>query len=253
MTAATGSSLSVVLPAFNEAEILQVTVESVMNALDPSGVAYEILIIDDGSTDGTGDIAAQLEARHPHCVRCMRHDTNKGYGAALRTGMREAKGQYISFLDADNQFDPRDFPRLIALMNDYDVVTGIRTPRSDRWWRQALSSSYNSYARLVLSVPFRDINCAFKILKRCVLDQIQLESNHYCFSAELLAKSKHAGFRIAETPVRHSPRGTGKSKVDCTHMVKTFYELVCIRRMLRTKPKKTPASNSTLLSPNAPR
>lgn len=244
----TGSSLSVVLPALNEAEILEVTVESVMNALDPSGIAYEILIIDDGSTDDTFAVASKLHARHPTRVRCIRHDTNRGYGAALRTGMREAKGKYISFLDADNQFDPRDFPRLLELMKENDMVTGIRTHRSDNVFRMALSQSYNTYARAVLGVPFQDINCAFKIMERRILEQISLESDHYCFSAELLAKAKHAGFRIAETPVRHSLRQTGKSKVDLSHIMKTFYELLHIRRMLRSKGASLPVSQRSITS-----
>lgn len=200
--------LSVVLPAYNEEGTLDATLAQVIAYLDRAFPDHEVIVVDDGSADATALIAARWAARHPR-LRLLRHPVNRGYGAALRTGFAAARGRLIFFMDADGQFDIRDLERLLPRLEGHDGVLGYRLRRRDPWYRVANAAGWNLLVRLLLGLPYRDIDCAFKLFRREALRAVALESEGAAINAELLARLHAAGFRLTQVGVRHFPRRAG--------------------------------------------
>lgn len=201
-------ALSLVFPAFNEADNLPILLESAVKIGDQLGVAFEIVIVDDGSLDESAGLLARWCARDPR-VRSVHHVTNLGYGAALRAGLREARGELVFFSDADLQFDLREIARLLEHTEEVEIVAGYRAPRRDPWLRRAIAAVWGRLVRLLFDLPVRDIDCAFKIFRREVLDAIPIESIGAFVNTEILARAQAAGFRIKQIPVSHHPRRAG--------------------------------------------
>jgi glycosyltransferase involved in cell wall biosynthesis len=203
-------SLSVVLPAYNEEEIIARTVETVLEVLNVWGIDYEILVVNDGSVDRTGEIVAALVDANSH-VRVVTHASNQGYGASLVSGFAAATKELVFFMDSDGQFDIRDLQRLFPPIDGYDAVIGYRVHRQDSWMRKLNAWGWKHLIGLVLGVHVRDVDCAFKLLHTEFLHQHPLETRGAMINAELLYRLKCAGCSYKEVGVNLLPRLHGQA------------------------------------------
>ena len=206
-------ALSLVFPAFNEAENLPLLLKSALEtgaALELDlALPFEIVIVDDGSEDQSAELLRGWCDEDPR-VRAVHHAENQGYGAALRTGLRESRGELVFFSDADLQFDLAEIRRLLEHADDYDIVAGYRAPRRDPWLRRAIASTWGRLVGILFDLPVRDIDCAFKIFRRDVLDAIPIESIGAFVNTEILVRARAAGFQIHQVPVSHRRRQSGR-------------------------------------------
>jgi glycosyltransferase involved in cell wall biosynthesis len=204
-----GPELSLVFPAFNEAENLPALLESALAIAQGLELEFEIVIVDDGSQDRSAEVLAAACARDPRIV-AVHHAANQGYGAALRSGLWEARGALVFFSDADLQFDLAEIHGLLDHAQDFDIVAGYRSPRRDPWMRRAIAGVWGRIVRRLFDLPVRDIDCAFKVFRREVLDAIPIESIGAFVNTEILARARAAGFAIHQVPVSHRRRRTGR-------------------------------------------
>ena len=203
--------LSVVLPAYNEESNIGAVVESAQAHLEARGISYEIHVVDDGSGDRTSDVVAALGARNPN-VRVIRHPVNRGYGAAIRSGLAASRGRHVLVSDGDGQFRIHNLDALWERREQADLVLGYRDPRHDPWPRRVAGWVYNRIlVRLALGARFRDVNCGFKLIARPVVEHIELESSGALISAELLTRAARAGATFIEIGVAHEPRRYGRA------------------------------------------
>jgi hypothetical protein len=203
-------SVSFVLPAHNEeANILQ-AIESTVSVARRYCSESEVIVVDDGSTDGTAEVVKECALRHPQ-VRLLTHVTNKGYGEALRSGFAAAEGEYVFYTDSDNQFDMSEFPLLLAWADRADVVAGFRRVRQDPFIRRANAWCWNRLVRALFYVPVRDIDCAFKLYRREPLASIDVESRGAMIDTEIIVKLARRGSMIVEVGVTHLPRTAGST------------------------------------------
>ncbi len=215
-----------VLPAFNEEAGIERLVRATVPVLDRLGGAYEILVVDDGSTDRTAEIASRLAAADP-AIRVLRHPTNQGYGAALRTGFDAARKEWILLLDADGQFRPEEVDRFVAAAPGADLVVGYRRRRADPGHRRIFAAVWGVLMRGVLGVRVRDVNCGFKLMRASVIQSLDLRSRGALISAEFLAKASRAGAVSVEVPVTHLPRAAGRQTGGSPLvLLRAYYELV---------------------------
>ena len=206
----TNHHLSVILPAYNEAQVIASTVSTVRQVLDGWEMDFEILIINDGSTDRTGEIAAALAARDPR-IHLVTHSVNQGYGAALVSGFTAATKDLTFFMDADGQFDVRDLRTFFLFIDRYDAVIGYRMDRQDSWMRKLNAWGWKLLIGWMLGVHVRDVDCAFKLLHTELLRQHPLETRGAMINAELLYTLTQAGGTYKELAVHHLPRQTGRA------------------------------------------
>ena len=228
--------ISACFPAFNEAENLEALVAAADQVLRTVTENYELIIVDDGSTDRTKEVVKCLAPRYPQ-LQVIHHAQNHGYGAALVTGFKNCQKDLIFFSDADNQFDLHDLPKLLALIDRADVVVGYRAKRGDPSHRRLNALLWNALIRLLLKVKVRDLNCAFKLFRRSILEQIgldQLTSTGAMINAELLAKLGKVHARIREVEVQHYPRRYGRQTGASPGVIlKAFKELFKLYSQLR--------------------
>ncbi|HEY8584990.1 MAG TPA: glycosyltransferase family 2 protein [Capillimicrobium sp.] len=215
-------ALSVVLPAYNEEANLEAVVERALTVLPEIVGEHEVIVVDDGSRDGTSEVALTLARAHPGRVRVLRHEPNQGYGAAIRTGFRHARGELVFYTDADNQFDIAELEWFLPMMADHDMVIGFRVYRYDTVLRSIVSWCYNRLVRVLFRVRVRDVDCAYKLLRREVLQKITIESDDFFVDTELVAKARKWNFRIAEKGVRHYPRVAGETTVAASDVPRTL-------------------------------
>ncbi len=204
-------SLSVVIPAYNEAANIGRMVEEVVRDIGPLTSALEIVVVDDGSTDATATVVEGMTARFP-CLRLVRHERNEGYGAAVFDGLTSATMDAVFFTDGDRQFDLREVRSLLEKFPSADLVVGYRSPRRDPLLRRLNGVGWSLLVTTLFGYTARDIDCAFKLMRRKVIDRLRHEvrSRGATFSAEFLVRAKRAGFSIVEVPIRgHRPRVAG--------------------------------------------
>jgi glycosyltransferase involved in cell wall biosynthesis len=204
--------LSYFFPAHDEAENIEGLVEEALATLPSMADVFEIVCVDDGSSDGTAAIADRLAASHPDVVRVVHHPRNLGYGAAVRSGLAAARYPLVCFTDGDRQFRVADLGRLLRqLQSGADVVAGYRLKRADPAIRLAYARVYRFSLRLIFGLRVRDPDCACKLFRRTALEGIAVESDGAFLSAELLIKIGAHGRRIVETGVPHHPRTAGRA------------------------------------------
>lgn len=206
------SSLSVFLPAYNEAGNLREIVEQLLTVLPQVAQKYELLIINDGSRDATRQIGLHLMARHPQTVRLI-NQHHRGYGSALKRGFATAQYDWIFFTDSDLQFDVTELTKLVAHAPQNDLVIGYRLHRADGRKRQLVASCLKLWNHFWLNFPthIRDIDCAFKLINRRVIKQIEpLFSDGAMISTELLLKAHQANFATTQIGVHHYNRHCGE-------------------------------------------
>jgi 4-amino-4-deoxy-L-arabinose transferase-like glycosyltransferase len=210
-------SISLVLPAWNEQESLPRALAEADAALRQVADEYEILIVDDGSTDATAQVVLEIATRLPR-VRLIRHEINVGYGAALRSGFAAATKDLVAFTDADNQFDLRELDRFVLLAQSHQAVCGYRIDRQDPVLRKFYSRGYNLVARTLLGMKVRDIDCAFKMFHREVIQQVEITTDGFLVNSEILTRVSQLGCSIVEVGVTHRARQEGTSTVSPWHI-----------------------------------
>ena len=227
-------SLSVIFPAFNEEANIRAVVEDACRIIPKFAPVFEIIVVDDGSEDRTGEICDDLALEFSD-VRVVHHATNRGYGAALKSGIEKARYDVIFFTDSDGQFDLREVATLLEQTDAYDIVAGYRARRHDPPHRLLFAWGWNILVRSVLRTKIRDIDCAFKAFKRHVFDSVQIHSAGAMVNAEIFAQASAFGMTVKELPVSHFPRLHGESTGDNVAVIsKAFRELSGMRRSLRT-------------------
>lgn len=214
-------SLSLVIPAYNEAAVIAQAVAEAEGALGQLFADFEILVVDDGSSDSTAATVRRSLATAPH-TRLLKHKGNCGYGAALRTGFEAARFDLIAFTDADCQFDLLDLGGMARLAENVPIVAGYRHDRKDTWRRRFFSWGYNVLARTMLGTRVRDCDCALKVFRREALVKLLPESRGFFVNAEMLTRARLRGFEVAEVPVTHRPRLGGESKVSLLEIPRTL-------------------------------
>ena len=201
--------LSLVLPAYNEEPNIEFVVRQALEVLPTVFSDYEVIPVDDGGHDRTGEIIDELAAEDPH-VRPQHHPQNKGYGAALTTGFRAATGDYLMFMDSDRQFDIHDITRLAPYVGSYDIVAGYRIKRNDPFYRYLIGTGFNQMVKILFGVDLRDIDCGFKIFKADLLQSMDLISPGGLINTEIHAKANVEGRTIVEVGVNHYARLEGE-------------------------------------------
>lgn len=233
------NTISAVLPAFNEEGNIEKAVTHMADVLKSLALRdWEIIVVDDGSKDRTAEISDRLATHDPAHIRVVRHDGNRGYAEALKTGFSTARHQLIFYTDSDNQFDVGQLKELLPLVEDADIVCGFRIYRFDPLTRLFLSWGFNLLVRIVFRITVRDIDCAFKLFRREVFDKVTIESKKFFVDAEVLAKARYYGFRMVEIGVRHYPRTAGHSTVRPSHIVSTLGELTRMWISIHSKPRR---------------
>jgi glycosyltransferase involved in cell wall biosynthesis len=243
------TSLSIVIPACNEQGNVRAAVQEVSSIAQRLDMDYEILLVNDGSRDQTGEIArAELAPHIPH-FRLVEDFPNRGYGGALKAGFAEATKDLIVFIPADNQFDFGEVRLFLdRLTPDTMIVSGRRVDRKDNFIRRLNGFGWNLVVRMLFGYLIRDIDCGFKLLRRDLLSHIHIESNGAMIDTEMLARTRARGYRIAEVPVTHLPRTAGSpTGANVRVIVRAFRELFRFRlrlsRELREE-KRNPQTSS---------
>jgi glycosyltransferase involved in cell wall biosynthesis len=232
---AAGFRLSLVLPAWNEAQTIQQAIREADAALSALTEDYEIIVVDDGSSDETSTIVQGEAAGNRH-VRLLRHEGNRGYGAALRSGFQAAMLELVAFTDADCQFNLSELRSMLPLTQQYDVTCGYRIGRQEGKLRKFLSWSYNRLIKVLLGNPLRDIDCALKVFHRQQLQAILPASNNFFVNTEMIARARLQGLSMVEIGVHHRPRAAGQSKVSLLDVPRTLGSLLPFWWSIRVRP-----------------
>ena len=221
------ASLSVFFPAYNDAPSLPGLLARTFAALESHVVDYEVIVIDDGSYDGTAAVLEQLRGQYGARLRVVTHPRNRGYGGALRSGFEAATREFVFYTDGDSQYDVGELPRLLQLVGaDTGLVNGYKLERHDPAHRIWIGQMYNFCARLLFRIRIRDIDCDYRLIRRALLERIHLTSTSGTICVELVRKLEMTGCGVVETGVRHYARQHGKSQFfRVRSLATTFYEL----------------------------
>ena len=205
--------LSVFFPAYNDGGTiasLVITAVKVAGSVTPD---FEVIVVNDGSSDDTPQILDELARIYPDHVRIVHHPKNRGYGGALRSGFATATKEFIFYTDGDGQYDPAEMTALLPKMtDDVDWVNGWKISRSDPLHRIIIGRLYHHMVKLLFGLKVRDVDCDFRLMRRRIFDVVQLEKNSGVICLEMMKKFQDAGFRVAEHPVHHYHRSYGKSQ-----------------------------------------
>jgi glycosyltransferase involved in cell wall biosynthesis len=218
-------SLSIFFPCYNEEANLDSMIEQAVAVGESYGVDYEVIVVDDGSRDRSAEIVRGWSKRNPR-VWLIQHEKNKGYGAALRTGLRNARKELVFLVDGDNQFQLADVEKLFSKIDSCDAVVGYRLNRQDTPARRLNGFLWTQLNKLLFGLRVRDVDCAFKLFRRRALEGLDLKADHLLIHAEILARIRKKGLKIEEIGVDHHPRTAGKATATrLSSVLRTFREL----------------------------
>jgi glycosyltransferase involved in cell wall biosynthesis len=218
-------SISVIIPALNEADALPELVRRTEEALQPLDRPYEIIVIDDGSEDATPAVLRELVAGYPH-LRAVRFRRNYGKAAALSEGFARAGGDFLITLDADLQDAPEEISRLLdQLLHQFDVVCGWKQDRQDSWIRVISSRLFNATTRLLTGLKLHDVNCGLKGYRRQVVQELRLYGEMHRFIPVI---ARQRGFTIGEIPIQHFPRRFGRSRYGWSRPLSGLFDLITL-------------------------
>lgn len=227
-------SLSIAFPAYNEGANLNGTLTDAVRVTESLTDDYEVIVVDDGSADDTAEVVLNFAREHPK-VRLVRHRVNQGYGAAVYSGLTSATKDWAFFTDADRQFVLDEIALLLDRRHQADMVVGYRAPRVDPMVRLVNAWGWNTLVRLLFGYTVRDVDCAFKLMRREVIEELapRVLSRGATLSAEWMVLARRLGFRIFEVPVTHLPRRAGTPTGAKPHVVvRAFRELAAFRLRL---------------------
>lgn len=228
--------LSIVMPAYNEEGNIERAVREASATARGLVDDFEIVVVDDGSRDGT---AARLAALAPEAalrLRVLTHPVNQGYGAALRDGFRATRGELVFYTDSDNQFDLRELEGFLPLMAEADAALGFRVDRQDPFLRIVVSGFFNGLSSLLLGLHVRDLNCSFKLFRGPLIRALPIESTDFFVDTEMVALLHARGCRLVQKGVRHLPRTSGRSTVRPRDVPRTLFALAWMWRRLARDP-----------------
>jgi len=226
-------SISVFFPCYNEQANIARTTRQALDVLEKLRADYEVIIVDDGSFDATGQIAEEIAAKNSR-VKVIHHGTNLGYGAALQSGFEAASKELVFYTDGDGQFDMSEMPPLLALIKQYDIVTCYRINRQDNLVRRINAWCWTKLVCFLFGMKIRDIDCAFKLFKREIFDNIHLLSSGALIDTEILARALRRGYTITQTGVHHFPRTAGRQTgANLKVIFRAFRELFKLHNQIR--------------------
>lgn len=218
------------MPAHNESENLRWLLPHVNDVLPRIARRFNVIIVDDGSTDGTGRIAESIAGDLGMGLRVVRHEHKSGYGAAVGDGLRAADLDFTAFTDADGQLDVADLALLVPHLHEADLVGGWRLTREDPAFRSVISGVFNNLVLFTLRIPVKDVNCALKVIRTDMLRRFELHSRSALINAELYWKVQEHGGRYVQVGVPHHPRRMGRrSGGRLIPILRAMKELVEIR------------------------
>jgi glycosyltransferase involved in cell wall biosynthesis len=240
------SSISAFFPAYNDggtiASMVIVTLRTLAQVVDD----YEVVVVNDGSSDHTAEVLDELARLYPR-LRVVHHARNRGYGGALRSGFASARKDWIFYTDGDAQYDPRELPKLVAALGEgVDIVNGYKIARNDPLHRLIIGRLYHHVVKLAFGFRLRDVDCDFRLIRRSVFDRVALESDSGTICLEMVKKFQDAGFRFAEVPVHHFHRAYGRSQFfnfrrlcrTGVQLAALWWKLVIRKEHLRQSPAK---------------
>jgi glycosyltransferase involved in cell wall biosynthesis len=226
-------SISVFFPCYNEQDNVARTVQQALTVLENLNADFEVIIVDDGSSDATARIADEIADGNSK-VKVVHHPTNLGYGAALQSGFKAATKQLVFYTDGDGQFDINEMPSLLPLMAKYDIVSCYRLKRQDPIVRKINAWCWTKLVCLLFGMKIRDIDCAFKLYRRQIFDNIELSSTGALIDAEILARATRKGYSITQKGVHHYPRIAGEQTgANLKVILRAFRELFRLHRRIR--------------------
>jgi glycosyltransferase involved in cell wall biosynthesis len=220
--------LSVFFPAYNDAPSLPSLIRKTFAVLERHVADYEVIVVNDGSRDNTGEVLEELRREFAPHMRVVTHARNRGYGGALRTGFASATRDFVFYTDGDSQYDVEELPRLLAAVSSgTGLVNGYKLERHDPAHRVWIGTIYNLCARLLFQIRIRDIDCDYRLIRRALLDQIHLTSTSGTICVELVRKLELSGCEVKEIGVHHYPRLYGRSQFfRVRSLAVTFYQLL---------------------------
>jgi glycosyltransferase involved in cell wall biosynthesis len=226
-------SISIFFPCYNEQENVGRTVERALAVLEKLEADFELIIVDDGSSDRTGQIADEIANRNGR-VKVVHHQENLGYGSALQSGFKASTKELVFYTDGDGQFDIKEMPSLLPLMENYDIVSCYRLNRRDNLIRKINGWCWTKLVCLLFGMKVRDIDCAFKLYKREIFDNVKLSSTGALIDTEILARAVRKGYRITQEGVHHYPRAAGmQTGANLRVICRAFRELFKLRRKIK--------------------
>ena len=224
------ASVSVFFPAYNDARSLPRLLARTFDVLESFVRDYEVIVVNDGSTDVTGLILEASQSIYGDRLRVVTHPETRGYGGALQSGFQAATKELVHCTDGDGQYDVRELPLFLEEMTqETGLVNGYKLQRHDPWHRVAIGSVHNRLARLLFHVRLRDIDCDFRLVRRSLLEKIQLTSTSGTICVELVRKVELSGFSVVEVPVHHYARLHGRSQFfRLRSLLTTFAQSLCL-------------------------
>jgi glycosyltransferase involved in cell wall biosynthesis len=232
-------SVSVFFPCYNEEANVERTTLAAQQACQRLLADYEIIIVNDGSRDRTGEIADRLARELPH-VRAVHNRPNRGYGGALQRGFREAAKDFVFYTDGDGQFDFEELEHVLPLLDRYDILSAFRLDRQDPLRRRINAACWGALVNRLFRLRIRDVDCAFKIYPRRFIQQIEMRSGGALIDTEMLAKARRLGYSIGQIGVHHHPRQAGQQTgANLKVILRAFGELFGLYRHIRSSGRAT--------------
>lgn len=228
-------SISIIFPAYNEEENITKVVGQAREVISKLFDDFEIIVVNDGSHDNTGSIIDELSQQETSLLP-VHHEKNRGYGATLRSGIEAASKELVFFTDSDLQFDINEIKHLLKWIGSHDIVAGYRADRADPAHRRFNAWGWNMLVRIFLGLKVKDIDCAFKLFRRCVFDDIRLESVGAMINTEILTLAQWQEKSLKEVPVRHFPRILGEQTGANPRVI---FKALCELAMMRGKLRRT--------------
>ena len=226
--------VSAFFPAYNDAPSLPALIGKAFYVLGELVDDFEVIVVNDGSADNTGEVLAQLQEQYGPLLRVITHPENRGYGGALRTGFAAATKDFIFYTDGDGQYDVGDLGPLLEVVGPaVGLVNGYKIARQDPWHRKVIGAVYNQFARFLFGVRLRDIDCDFRVFRRSLLEQRPLRSSSGTICVELVKLLERSGMEVVELPVRHYPRLYGRSQFFRVKSLATTFVQLC--RLYRSR------------------
>ena len=226
-------SLSVFFPCYNESANVANVTDKALAVLNGLGIDFEIIIVNDGSSDDTAAIAEEIAVTNER-VKVVHHKKNSGYGAALQSGFRAASKEFVFYTDGDGQFDIGELPSLLPLMDECDIVSCYRIKRQDNLVRKMNAFCWTTLVCCLFRMKIRDIDCAFKLFRREIFDSIEMHSTGALIDTEILARAKRKGYRIIQRGIHHYPRTAGEQTgAKISVVLRAFKELFKLYREIK--------------------